>query len=74
MPEYPVDFEYIFKTWNMEIVSKLGEGSFSEVYRVRKRGQPEDDFDVFKVIPVGQPGQPTFDDLLPEMSMCLVGR
>ena len=58
----------------MSIVSKLGEGSFSEVYRVRKEFDREDEFDVFKVIPVGQPGQPTFDDMLPEMSMCLAGR
>ncbi|XP_003744307.1 serine/threonine-protein kinase haspin homolog [Galendromus occidentalis] len=74
MPEYPVDFEYIFKNWGMEIVSKLGEGSFSEVYRVRTRFNGENDFDVFKLIPVGQPGQPAFDHMLPEMSMCLAGR
>lgn len=58
----------------MKIVSKLGEGSFSEVYRVRSKKTSGDDFDVLKVIPVGQPGQPSFDEMLPEMSMCLAGQ
>lgn len=78
IPEYPVSFTYLLNSWDIEIVAKIGEGSFSEVFRVRKVEPPLDEDAqneyVIKVVPVGNLGQPKFDDLLPEMHMCLAGR
>lgn len=79
IPEYPVSFDYIFDQWDVEVVSKIGEGSFSEVFRVRPVDFSEKDVGaheeyVFKVVPVGNHGQPKFEDLLPEMHMTLAGR
>ncbi|XP_022693253.1 uncharacterized protein LOC111262899 isoform X2 [Varroa jacobsoni] len=78
IPEYPVNFTYLLNSWDIEVVAKIGEGSFSEVFQVRKI-EPSGDENtqteyVIKVVPVGNHGQPKFDDLLPEMHMSLAGR
>ncbi|OQR78115.1 serine/threonine-protein kinase haspin-like [Tropilaelaps mercedesae] len=74
VPEYPVSFTYLLNSWDLEVAAKIGEGSFSEVFCVTKVEPLAGHAYVIKVVPVGEHGQPRFEDLLPEMCMSLAGR